>query len=86
MKGRGRPVGLRLCGVFSGSAGARDTASHLGAHVRRLPVAGLLDLHRLQPHRHLRVKRWAKLLMTVEAIVSLGIFGLVIARAINILK
>jgi hypothetical protein len=32
------------------------------------------------------VKRWAKLLMTVEAIVSLGIFGLVIARAVNILK
>jgi hypothetical protein len=32
------------------------------------------------------VKRWAKLLMTVEAIVSLGIFGLVIARAINIVK
>jgi hypothetical protein len=32
------------------------------------------------------VKRWAKLLMTVEAIVSLGIFGLVVSRAINILK
>ena len=32
------------------------------------------------------IKRWAKLLMTVEAIVSLGIFGPVIARAVNILR
>jgi hypothetical protein len=32
------------------------------------------------------VKRWAKLLMTVEACVSLGIGALVISRAINILK
>jgi hypothetical protein len=31
------------------------------------------------------VKRWAKLLMTVEACVSLGIFGLVVARAVNVL-
>ena len=32
------------------------------------------------------VKRWAKLLMMVEACVSLGIVGLVVSRAINILK
>jgi hypothetical protein len=32
------------------------------------------------------VKRWAKLLMMVEAVVSLAVAGLVIARAINILK
>ena len=32
------------------------------------------------------VKRWAKLLMMVGACVSLGIAGLVISRAINILK
>jgi hypothetical protein len=32
------------------------------------------------------IKRWAKLLMMVEAMVSLGIGALVIARAINILK
>jgi hypothetical protein len=32
------------------------------------------------------VKRWAKLLMIVEACVSLGVAGLVISRAINILK
>jgi hypothetical protein len=32
------------------------------------------------------IKRWAKLLMMVEAMVSLGIGTLVIARAINILK
>jgi hypothetical protein len=32
------------------------------------------------------VKRWAKLLMMIEAVVSLGIGALVIARAINILK
>jgi len=32
------------------------------------------------------VKRWAKLLMMVEACVSLGVAGLVISRAINILK
>jgi hypothetical protein len=32
------------------------------------------------------IKRWAKLLMTIEAAVSLGIGALVIARAINILK
>jgi hypothetical protein len=32
------------------------------------------------------VKRWAKLLMIMEACVSLGVVALVIARAINILK
>jgi hypothetical protein len=32
------------------------------------------------------IKRWAKLLMMIEATVSLGIGALVIARAINILK
>jgi hypothetical protein len=32
------------------------------------------------------VKRWAKLLMMVEAAVSLGIAMLLISRAINILK
>jgi hypothetical protein len=32
------------------------------------------------------VKRWAKLLMMMEACVSLGVAGLVISRAINILK
>jgi hypothetical protein len=32
------------------------------------------------------IKRWAKLLMMIEAMVSLGIGALVVARAINILK
>ena len=32
------------------------------------------------------IKRWAKLLMMIEAVVSLGIGALVIARAINILQ
>lgn len=32
------------------------------------------------------IKRWAKLLMMMEAVASLGIGGLVIARAINILQ
>jgi hypothetical protein len=32
------------------------------------------------------VKRWAKLIMMIEAVVSLGLGALVIARAINILK
>ena len=32
------------------------------------------------------IKRWAKLLMMIEAAVSLGVGALVIARAINILK
>jgi hypothetical protein len=32
------------------------------------------------------IKRWAKLLMMIEAIVSLGIGVLVVARAVNILK
>ena len=32
------------------------------------------------------IRRWAKLLMMIEAVVSLGIGALVIARAINILK
>jgi hypothetical protein len=32
------------------------------------------------------IKRWAKLLMMIEAAVSLGIGVLVIARAVNILK
>ena len=32
------------------------------------------------------IKRWARLLMMVEAVVSVGIGALVIARAINILK
>jgi hypothetical protein len=32
------------------------------------------------------IKRWAKLLMITEAVASLGIGALVIARAINILK
>ena len=32
------------------------------------------------------IKRWAKLLMIIEAVVSLGIGALVIARAINILQ
>jgi hypothetical protein len=32
------------------------------------------------------IKRWAKLLMMIEAMMSLGIGALVIARAINILK
>jgi hypothetical protein len=32
------------------------------------------------------VKRWAKLLMIVEACVSLGVAALVISRAINVLQ
>jgi hypothetical protein len=32
------------------------------------------------------IKPWAKLLMIVEAVVSLGIGALVVSRAINILK
>jgi hypothetical protein len=32
------------------------------------------------------IRRWAKLMMMIEAMVSLGIAALVIARAINILK
>jgi hypothetical protein len=32
------------------------------------------------------IKRWAKLLMVLESMVSLGLGALVIARAINILK
>ena len=32
------------------------------------------------------IKRWAKLLMMMEAVASLGIGALVVARAINILK
>jgi hypothetical protein len=32
------------------------------------------------------IKRWAKLLMMIEAMVSLGIGVLVVARAVNILK
>jgi len=32
------------------------------------------------------IKRWAKLLMMIEAAVSLGLSVIVIARAINILK
>jgi hypothetical protein len=32
------------------------------------------------------IKRWAKLLMMIEAVVSLGLGALVIARAINILQ
>ena len=58
----------------------------LGAEVRRLPVAGLLDRRRVHsPTDISAVRPWAKLLMITEAAVSLGIAGLVIARAINIL-
>ena len=32
------------------------------------------------------IKRWAKLLMMIEAMVSLGIGVLVVARAVSILK
>ena len=32
------------------------------------------------------IKRWAKLLMMIEAVVSLGLGALVIARAINVLQ
>jgi hypothetical protein len=32
------------------------------------------------------IKRWAKLLMMIEAVASLGIGVLVVARAVNILK
>jgi hypothetical protein len=42
--------GIRL----PGDAAHRVHTSRLGATVRRLPVAGLLDRHRVQPHRHLR--------------------------------
>jgi hypothetical protein len=52
----------------------------------RLPAAGLLDATAFSPTDISAVKRWAKLLMPVEACLSLGIVGLVISRAINILK
>jgi hypothetical protein len=45
-----------------------------------------LDATAFSPTDTSAVKRWAKLLMIVEACVSLGIVGLVISRAINILK
>jgi hypothetical protein len=50
-----------------------------------LPLPGLHQRHRVQPHRHLPVRRWAKLTMMVQSALSLVIAILVIARAINVL-
>ena len=62
----------------SGSAG-------LVAAVPRLPLSRLHQLQRAQPHRHMPVTRWAKMLMLVQSSISLVIAVMIVARAVNIL-
>jgi hypothetical protein len=47
---------------------------------------GFTDATALSPTDVMPIARWAKLAMTVQSFVSLAILGLVIARAVNILK
>ena len=47
---------------------------------------GFTDATAFSPTDVMPLARWAKLVMTVQAVVSLMILGLVIARAVNILK
>jgi hypothetical protein len=65
--------------VADRAAGAGRSASDcVGRRARRLRQDdAAVDISAIKP--------WAKLLMMTEAVVSLGIAGLVIARAINIL-
>ena len=47
---------------------------------------GFTDATAFSPTDVMPLARWAKLAMTVQAVSSLMILGLVIARAVNILK
>jgi hypothetical protein len=47
---------------------------------------GFTNATAFSPTDVMPIARWAKLAMTVQAVVSLAILGLVIARAVNILK
>ena len=47
---------------------------------------GFTNATAFSPTDVMPLARWAKLAMTVQAIASLFILGLVIARAVNILK
>ena len=49
-----RTIPSRTRRSFSPRCCTRITCRRPGCHVRRLPVAGLLDRHRVQPHRYLR--------------------------------
>ena len=51
----------------------------------RLPLPEPDELHRLQPTDVMPLRHWAKLTMGVQALISLVVLGLIIARAVNIL-
>ena len=59
--------------------------SRLAATVPRLPLSGPDERHRVQPDRRHAARHWAKLTMGVQALISLIVLGLIIARAVNIL-
>jgi hypothetical protein len=63
-----------------------DVHGHLGATVVHYLSLAFWTATAFSPTDISAVKRWAKLLMTVGACVSLGIFGLVVARAVNVLQ
>jgi hypothetical protein len=61
-----------------------DRASRLAAPVHRLPVPGLTNATAFSPTDVMPLAPWAKIAMALQAFVSLGILGLVIARAVNV--
>ena len=53
---------------------------------KRWPLFGALAVVIASPTDVMPLARWAKAAMTVQAVASLAVLGLVIARAVNILQ
>ena len=73
--------------MFPETLSTTTTTGHLGAGVRDIYLSlAFWTATAFSPTDVSAIKRWAKLLMMIEAMVSLGIGVLVVARAVNILK
>jgi hypothetical protein len=61
-----------------------DRPARLATRVPRLSLPGVYQRHRVQPTDVMPLARWGKLAMALQAVGSLAVLSLVIARAVNI--
>lgn len=63
-----------------------ERRTRLAPNVRRLPVRQLHQRRGVLPTDTMPLSRWAKMMMTLQSLVSISTTALVIARAVNVLK
>lgn len=72
----------RLC--LPGGLESARRAGELAAPVHRLPLSRFTNATAFSPPDVMPIAPWAKVAMAVQAVVSIAILGLVIARAVNV--